>query len=86
MRPSGHGRVPRVPYLLFYLPHRSNAFECKWAIENPKIQEMEQHLLHIQPNDDKGDLSQEYFDYVVDHEALQLPTSIKIAFNLFQQF
>ena len=65
--------------------HRSNAFECKWAIETPKIQEMERHLLHTQPIDDEGDLYQEYFDYVVDHEALQLPTSIENAFNLFQQ-
>lgn len=46
---------------------------------------MERHLLHTQPIDDEGDLYQEYFDYVVDHEALQLPTSIENAFNLFQQ-
>lgn len=46
---------------------------------------MEQHLLHTQPNDDEGDLYQEYFDYVVDHEALQLPSSIEDTFNLFQQ-
>lgn len=85
MRPSGHGTVPGAPDILFYLPHRSNAFECKWAIENSKIQEMEQHLLHTLPNHDEGGLYQEYFDYVVDHDALQLPTSIKNAFNLFQQ-
>lgn len=87
MRPSGHGTVPGVPDVLFYLPQRSNAFECKWAIEKPKIQEMGQHLLHTQPSDVEGDLPvhQEYFDYVVDHEALQLPTSVENAFNLFQQ-
>lgn len=85
MRPSGHGTVPGVPDVLFYLPQRSNAFECKWAIEKPKIQEMGQHLLHTQPSDVEGDLHQEYFDYVVDHEALQLPTSVENAFNLFQQ-
>ena len=83
--PSGHGTVPGVPDELFYLPHRSNAFECKWVVENPKIQEMEQHVLHIQANDEEGDLYQGYFDYAVDLEALQLPTSVEDAFYLFQQ-
>ncbi|PFX16160.1 hypothetical protein AWC38_SpisGene19588 [Stylophora pistillata] len=81
IRRSGHGTVPGVPDVLFYLPQRSDAFECKQAVENPNLQEMEQHLLHTQPSDDEGDLYQEYFDYVVDHEALQIPSSMKEAFN-----
>ncbi|PFX28602.1 hypothetical protein AWC38_SpisGene6683 [Stylophora pistillata] len=77
-----HGTVPGVPDVLFYLPQRSNAFECKQVVENPNCK---RYLLHTQPSDDEGDLYQEYFDYVVDHEALQIPSSVEEAFNLFQQ-
>ena len=50
-----------------------------------KTPNCKQHLLHTQPSDDEGDLFQEYFDYVVDHEALQIPSSMEEGFNLFQQ-
>ncbi|KAJ7387798.1 hypothetical protein OS493_001142 [Desmophyllum pertusum] len=41
---SGHGTVPGVPDVLFYLPDRSSAVDCKWVLQSRKIDEMEQHL------------------------------------------
>lgn len=41
---------------------------------NPAKWRLVVSLVVSQPSDEKDDLYQEYFDYVVDHEALQLPT------------
>ena len=84
IRRSGHGTVPGVPDVLFYLPDRSSAVDCKWVVQSRNIDEMEQHL-NVENNDNEAHIYQEYFHYVMNHQGLQLPSSIEEAFNLFQK-
>ena len=44
IRLSGHGTIPGVPDVLFYLPDRSSAVDCKWVMQSGNIDEMRQHL------------------------------------------
>ncbi|KAJ7380507.1 hypothetical protein OS493_008970 [Desmophyllum pertusum] len=78
IRRSGHGTVPGVPDVLFYLPDRSSAVDCKWVLQSRTIDEMEQHL-NVENNDDEANIYQEYFHYVMNHQSLQLPSSIEIS-------
>ena len=83
VRRSGHGTIPGEPDVLFYLPDRSSAVDCKWVVQSGNIDEMEQHL-NVENNDNEADIYQEYFHYVMNHQGMQLPSSIEEAFNVFQ--
>ena len=41
--------------------------------------------LNVENNDNEADIYQEGYHYVMNHQGLQLPSSIEKAFNLFQQ-
>lgn len=71
--------------VLFDLPDRSSAVDCKWVVQSGNIDEMEQHL-NVENNDSEADINQEYFHYVMNHQSTQLPSSIEEGFNLFSKF
>lgn len=84
IRSSRHqGTVSGVPDILYYLPHRSGAFECKCRIEIQQIEEMEEKVQIDEPNGLQ--IYEEYFYYVVDNENLQFPSSAAGALDLFQE-
>lgn len=71
--------------VLFDLPDRSSAVDCKWVVQSGNIDEMEQHL-NVENNDSGADIYQEYFHYVMNHQSTQIPSSIEEGFNLFSKF
>lgn len=71
--------------VLFHLPDRSSAVDCKWVVQSGNIDEMEQHL-NVENNESGADIYQEHFHYVMNHQSTQLPSSIEEGFNLFSKF
>ena len=61
----------------------SGAVDCKWVVQRSQIDEMEQHL-NVESNESEADIYQEYFHFVMNHQGLQLPSSMQEAFDLFQ--
>ena len=47
-----------MPDVLFFLPERSSAVDCKWVIQSSKINEMKRHLKE-ESNDSEADIYQE---------------------------
>ena len=77
-----HGHVSGVPNILYYLPDRSGAIECKYGVDDESIAEMERMIVLEDDHDDN--IYQEYFHYVLEEENLVLPSTQADAFELFQ--
>jgi hypothetical protein len=79
---SKYGTVPSEPDILFFLPQRSGAVECKVPVTNEQTAAMENHA-QIQVIDEMN-IYQEYFYYVMDNEALPYPSDHVEAHDLFE--
>lgn len=78
------GTVSGVPDVLYYLPERVGATECKCRIRNQQIEEMEPHV-QCELESETSQIFQEYLNYVLENESLQLPINASDAFELFQK-
>jgi hypothetical protein len=81
---SNHGTVSGIPDVMYYLPERSGGIDCKYAVTEQKVQEMELKL-QIEENDDEIAVYQEYFHYVMLNDNLQFPCTAAEGFDLFQK-
>lgn len=80
IRPTrNYGTVAGIPDVLYYLPGNFGAAECKRAVANERIHEMEQHAIGDEEFDTL-EIYKEYFNYVLDKEDLNLPAN---AFELY---
>ena len=81
-RTRNHSTVSGIPDVLYFLPERFGAVECKRRVRIQQIDEMEQHVQY----DLESEISeeyQEYFNYVMENEDLHLPSNAAEAFDLF---
>ena len=73
IRPARHhNRVSGIPHVMYHLPERFGAVDCKCMVRHQKIEEMEQHVQY----DTELEASEEYrdyFNYVLENEDLNLP-------------
>ena len=84
IRRSKYGTVPGMPDVLFYLPHRSGAVDCKIHVTQEQTDAMEVHTqIHDTDNEDTL-IYQEYFHYVMDSEELPYPSNHTEAHDLFE--
>ncbi len=80
---SKYGTVAGVPDILFYLPHRSGAVNCKIQVTDEQADAMKVHT-QIQSIDNEMNIYQEYFHYVMENEELSYPSNYIEAHDLFE--
>ena len=76
-----HATVSGIPDVMYYLPERSGGIDCKHAVTEQNIQEMELKL-QFEENDDE---IVEYLNYVMGNENRQFPCTVADGFDLFQK-
>lgn len=75
------GTVSGIPDVMYYLPQRTDAVDCKFSVTEEKVQEMEQKL----DFEEQGNSYEEYFYYAMDNENLRFPVTSSDGFELFQK-
>eukprot|EP00794_Sanderia_malayensis_P013171 gene13171-14521_t len=78
-----HGQISGIPNVLYYLPERSGAIDCKEKVDDQSITEMETNI--VLEEDRNDNIYQEYFHYVLERESLLLPSTQEEAFDLFKK-
>ena len=84
IRRSKHGTVPGVPDILFFLPQRSGAIDCKVDVTNEQITEIQNNAQVQLIEEEDQNILQDYFHYVMDNEDLQYPSNHAEACDLFE--
>ena len=83
-RTQHHNTVSGIPDVMYYLPERFGAVDCKCMVRHQKIEEMEQHAqcdIELEASEDY----REYFNYVLENDDLNLPSNAAEAFELYQK-
>ena len=79
IRRSGHGTVPGVPDIMFYLPEQSGAVDCLVPVSQTQMNEME----NLYDTELEDNIYYEYFEYAMEHEGWEYPDGEDGALTLF---
>lgn len=80
IRASRHETIPGVPDVLYYLPERSNAWDCLVPLSTEKLNEGDSFC---EEDVEEPNLYQEYFHYLMEENNMQYPGNHEQAYNLF---
>jgi len=82
IRRSRHNTIPGIPDILFHLPDYVGAQDCLIPVSKDVIDGMEQHC--ETDIEDTYDIYDEYYEHVMEDEALEYPCNADDALKLFQ--
>lgn len=80
---SVHSTVAGVPDVMYFLPEYYSMEECLVSVSEQQASEMDQHCELIEDQD--SNVYREYFEYILDSEGLNCPSTIEEALQFFQR-
>ena len=84
IRKSRHGSTSGVPDMMYFLPEEFGYHECIHPVSVEKITEIENRLEELDGENEEDTVFEEYFQYVMELNNLNHPTSIEEGGVLFQ--
>lgn len=80
---SVHSTVTGIPDVMYFLPEYYSLKECLVKVSEQEASEMEQHC-EQESEDEDAIVYQEYFEYILETEGLNYPSTVEEALNIFQ--
>ena len=85
IRKSRHGSTSGVPDMMYFLPEEFGYHECIHPVSVDKITEIKNRLEELEGEDEEDTVFEEYFQYVMELNNLNHPTSIEEGGVFFQR-
>ena len=86
IRKSKYALIAGVPDMMYFLPEEFGRSDCLFQVSTEKVMEMENMLQQrIEENDETDPIFEEYFQYVMENNGLQHPTTALEAGILFEK-
>ena len=81
IRPSRHETVAGVPDILFAIPEQFGGFDCRVAVSNEKLREVQTRCEQQQRQNENP--FEEYFNYLMEFHEMQYPSDYNEAGYIF---